>query len=87
MDEWIFSETYATENLLKHFGTHSLKGFGIEEMKDAIIASGAILHYLKDTEHPNLQHLSTIQHINKEDHLWMDRFTIRNLELISHNPE
>ncbi|HQY17163.1 MAG TPA: DNA mismatch repair protein MutS [Ferruginibacter sp.] len=87
LDEWIFSETYATENLLKHFGTHSLKGFGIEEMKDAIIASGAILHYLKDTEHPNLQHLSTIQHINKEDHLWMDRFTIRNLELISHNPE
>ena len=87
LDEWVFSETYATESLLKHFGTHSLKGFGIEEMKEAIIASGAILHYLKDTEHPNLQHLTTLQRINKEEHLWMDRFSIRNLELISNHPE
>ncbi len=85
IDEWIFAEAYATENLLKHFGTHSLKGFGVEGLPAGIIASGAILHYLKDTEHPNLQHITSLQRINKEDHLWMDRFTIRNLELISNN--
>ncbi|MEO7049508.1 MAG: DNA mismatch repair protein MutS, partial [Ferruginibacter sp.] len=85
LDEWIFSETYATEILLKHFGTHSLKGFGAEGLTDAIIAAGAILHYLKDTEHPNLQHITSLQRINKDDHLWMDRFTIRNLELIGEN--
>jgi len=85
LDEWIFSETYATESLLKHFGTHSLKGFGVEGMSHGIVASGAILHYLKDTEHPHLQHITSIQRINREDHLWMDRFTIRNLELITNN--
>ncbi|RYY50828.1 MAG: DNA mismatch repair protein MutS [Chitinophagaceae bacterium] len=85
LDEWIFADVYAEESLLKHFGTHSLKGFGVEAMKDGIIASGAILHYLKDTEHPNLQHITSLQRINKDDHLWMDRFTIRNLELIGEN--
>jgi DNA mismatch repair protein MutS len=85
LDEWIFTETYATESLLKHFGTHSLKGFGVEGMSHGIVASGAILHYLKDTEHPHLQHITSIQRINREDHLWMDRFTIRNLELITNN--
>lgn len=87
LDEWIFSEPYATENLLKHFGTHSLKGFGVENMPAGIIAAGAILHYLKDTEHPNLQHITSIQRISREDHLWMDRFTIRNLELLSNNDQ
>jgi DNA mismatch repair protein MutS len=87
LDEWIFSEPYATENLLKHFGTHSLKGFGVDGMSAGIIAAGAILHYLKDTEHPNLQHITSIQRISREDHLWMDRFTIRNLELISTNDQ
>src|SRR6185369_13024577 len=82
LDEWIFAEAYATANLLKHFGTHSLKGFGVEGLTEGIIASGAILHYLKDTEHPNLQHITSLQRINKDDHLWMDRFTIRNLELL-----
>ena len=82
LDEWIFAEAYATESLLKHFGTHSLKGFGIEGLEAGIIAAGAILHYLKDTEHPNLGHITSIQRIDKEDHLWMDRFTIRNLELM-----
>ncbi|HSN61789.1 MAG TPA: DNA mismatch repair protein MutS, partial [Ferruginibacter sp.] len=85
LDEWIFSEVYAQESLLKHFGTHSLKGFGVEGLTEGIIASGAILHYLKDTEHPHLQHITSLQRINKDDHLWMDRFTIRNLELISEN--
>lgn len=82
LDEWIFAEAYAEEGLLKHFGTHSLKGFGIEELSLGIIAAGAILHYLKDTEHPNLQHITAIQRINKAEHLWMDRFTVRNLELL-----
>ena len=81
LDEWVFAEAYAHESLLKHFGTHSLKGFGIEHLREGIIAAGAILHYLKDTEHPNLGHITSIQRIDREEHLWMDRFTIRNLEL------
>lgn len=81
LEEWIFAEAYATESLLKHFATHSLKGFGVEGMKTGIVAAGAILHYLKDTEHPNLGHITSIQRIDREEHLWMDRFTIRNLEL------
>lgn len=84
LDEWIFGETYARESLLKHFDTQSLKGFGVENFKEGIIAAGAILHYLKDTEHPNLQHITALQRIDKDDHLWMDRFTIRNLELLSY---
>lgn len=82
LESWIFDETYATESLLKHFQTHSLKGFGIEGMQQAIVAAGAVLHYLKETEHPHLQHITSVQRIDKEDYLWMDRFTIRNLELI-----
>ena len=87
LDEWIFDSTYAEDVLLKHFQTHSLKGFGVEEMKSGLIAAGAIIHYLKDTEHPNLQHISSLQRIDKDDFLWMDRFTIRNLELIIGNSE
>ncbi|MBS1751485.1 MAG: DNA mismatch repair protein MutS [Bacteroidetes bacterium] len=82
LESWLFEEGYATEILLKHFGTHSLKGFGIENLHAGIIAAGAVLHYLKDTEHPNLQHITSIQRIDRDDHLWMDRFTIRNLELL-----
>ncbi len=82
LDEWIFTGQYARESLLKHFGTQSLKGFGVENLTAGIIAAGAVLHYLKDTEHPNLQHITSIQKIDKADHLWMDRFTIRNLELL-----
>ncbi len=82
LDEWIFTEQYAKDSLLKHFGTQSLKGFGVEDLPAGIIAAGAILHYLKDTEHPNLQHITSLQRIDKADHLWMDRFTIRNLELL-----
>jgi DNA mismatch repair protein MutS len=87
LDEWIFADNYANEILLKHFNTHSLKGFGVDEMNFGIVAAGAILHYLKDTEHPNLQHITSLQKINKEEHLWMDKFTIRNLELISNHEQ
>jgi DNA mismatch repair protein MutS len=83
LDAWIFDEAFATENLLKHFQTHSLKGFGIENLHCGIIAAGSVLHYLKETEHPNLQHITNIQRLEKEDYLWMDRFTIRNLELLN----
>ncbi len=82
LDEWIFSEAYTTEILLKHFETVSLKGFGIEGMTAAIIAAGAALHYLKETEHPNISHISSIQRIDQDTFLWMDKFTIRNLELL-----
>jgi DNA mismatch repair protein MutS len=83
LESWIFDEVYAEESLLKHFQTHSLKGYGLEDFHEAIVAAGAILHYLKDTEHPHLQHITSIQRIDRNDYLWMDRFTIRNLELIA----
>lgn len=87
LDEWIFDNAYAEDILLKHFQTHSLKGFGVEELKNGLIAAGAIIHYLKDTEHPNLQHIISLQRIDRDDFLWMDRFTIRNLELVYGNSE
>lgn len=82
LDEWIFDENYAQDTLLKHFRTHSLKGFGVEDQKKGVTAAGAVIHYLKDTEHPNLQHITSLQSIHRNDFLWMDRFTIRNLELV-----
>jgi DNA mismatch repair protein MutS len=87
LDEWIFDSSYAQDTLLKHFQTHSLKGFGVEDMESGLIAASAILHYLKDTEHSHLQHITSLQRIDRNDFLWMDRFTIRNLELISGNSE
>ncbi|HEY4968139.1 MAG TPA: DNA mismatch repair protein MutS, partial [Puia sp.] len=82
LESWVFDETYARENLLKHFQTHSLRGFGIETLSQGIIAAGAIIHYLKETEHPHLQHISSIQRLYRENYLWMDQFTVRNLELL-----
>ncbi|MBN8667627.1 MAG: DNA mismatch repair protein MutS [Chitinophagales bacterium] len=87
LDEWIFTPTYGIDTLLKHFQTHSLKGFGVEDLQEGLVAAGAVLHYLKDTEHPNLQHISSLQRIDREDFLWMDRFTIRNLELVHRSNE
>ena len=87
LESWLFEQGFATEILLKHFQTHSLKGFGIEAMTAGIIAAGAVLHYLKDTEHPHLQHISSIQRIDRDDYLWMDKFTIRNLELLGSSRE
>jgi DNA mismatch repair protein MutS len=82
LESWIFDETYGEEQLLKQFNTHSLKGFGVEDLHAAITAAGAVLHYLKDTEHPNLRHITSLQRLSREDYLWMDQFTIRNLELL-----
>ena len=87
LDEWVFDSVYTGDLLLKHFQTHSLKGFGIEDLRNGLIAAGAIIHYLRDTEHPNLQHITSLQRIDRDDFLWMDRFTIRNLELIVGNSE
>ena len=81
LDEWVFTEEYATESLLKHFKSKNLKGFGIHDLNLGIIAAGACLHYLKDTQHHQVSHINNISRIEKENHVWLDRFTIRNLEL------
>ena len=87
LEDWIYKEDYAFETLTKHFETISLKGFGIEELKEGIIASGAILYYLSETQHNKVQHITSIQRIAEDAYVWMDRFTIRNLELYhSYNP-
>lgn len=85
MEDWIFQEDYANESLNNHFGTQTLKGFGIDHLNLGIIASGAVLHYLSETQHSRLQHINRIQRIAEEEYVWMDRFTIRNLELY-HSP-
>ncbi|HTO14893.1 MAG TPA: DNA mismatch repair protein MutS [Edaphocola sp.] len=82
LEDWIFQHHYGYEILIKHFETQSLKGFGVENWIAATIAAGAAFHYFKDTEHPHLQHLTNLQQIHEKAFLWMDRFTIRNLELI-----
>ena len=87
IDDWVFQEQYTYDLLLQHFQTQSLKGYGVDDMKAAIIAAGAVLHYLKDTEHPNLQHINSLQRMVADEYLWMDRFTIRNLELLHSSDE
>ncbi len=82
LDDWVFDTKYGLEQLTKHFQTHSLKGFGVDTLPAAHAAAGALLHYLRETEHPNLQHIRSLQRIDRNDFLWMDRFTIRNLELL-----
>ena len=81
LEDWVYKEDYALETLNNHFQTNSLKGFGIEELQDGIIASGAILFYLSETQHNKVQHITNIQRIAEDAYVWMDRFTIRNLEL------
>ena len=81
LEDWIFQEDYALESLTNHFKTKTLKGFGIEHLSNGIIASGAVMHYLSETQHSRLQHINKIQRIAEEEYVWMDRFTIRNLEL------
>lgn len=82
LDEWPYAGDYAHETLLKHFEVNSFKGFGIDRMPVAVIAAGVALHYLNETEHRNLQHISNISRIEEDRYMWLDRFTIRNLELI-----
>ncbi len=83
LDEWIFQPEFGRDTLQKHFGTSSLKGFGIDELFGGITAAGAIIHYLGETQHPNLQHITAISRLHQSHHVWLDKFSVRNLELIS----
>lgn len=85
MDDWAFQFDFAYESLTNHFKTSTLKGFGIEDIRSGITASGAILRYLSDTQHNKLEHIASISRITEDDYVWMDRFTIRNLELFQSN--
>ena len=82
LDEWVYTPDYTREKLLEHFEVQTLKGFGVEELELAQVASGAILHYLATTENKNLQHINTVGRLQPDNYVWLDRFTIRNLELI-----
>ncbi len=83
LEDWIFAQDYSLECLTKQFGTKSLKGFGIEGIDAGIIAAGSIIHYLSENQHDRLGHISSISRIEEERYVWLDRFTVRNLELIS----
>lgn len=83
LEDWIFTTDYANENLNKQFETKSLKGFGIENLPEGIVAAGAIIHYLSENQHDRLAHITAISRIEEERFVWLDRFTIRNLELVS----
>ncbi len=87
LDDWVFAFDFANEKLIQQFKTNSLKGFGIDGMNEAIIAAGAILHYLEATEHKDTNHIASISRIDEEKYVWLDRFTIRNLEIISSSNE
>mgnify|MGYP001104060579 CR=1 FL=1 len=85
LDEWVFAEDINREKLCKQFGTTSLKGYGIDAMTSGVSAAGAILYYLDFTEHKNVGHITGISRIDEDNYVWIDRFTIRNLELFSSN--
>lgn len=81
MEDWLFKIDYAKENLNAHFNTNSLKGFGVEDLEEGLVAAGVVLHYLSETQHHQLKHISSILRIAEDAYVWMDKFTIRNLEL------
>lgn len=87
LDDWVFQYQFAFDKLISHFNTSSLKGFGIHEMTEAIIPAGVCLHYLSETHHENVKHIQSISRIEEEKYVWLDRFTIRNLELLFSNNE
>ena len=83
LEDWIFEKTYALERLTAHFKTLGLKGFGVENLDAGVIAAGAILHYLLEAHHNHIPHITSIRRIFEEEYVWMDRFTMRNLELFN----
>lgn len=87
LDDWVYAYDFAHDKLLSHFKTASLKGFGIDELKEAIVAAGAILHYLEATEHKDTNHIASVSRIDEEKYVWLDKFTIRNLEIVSSQQE
>ena len=85
LDDWVFQKEYANDTLQNHFAVKSLKGFGVHEVKNGIIAAGAVMYYLSETQHNQLKHIQVISRIAEDNYVWMDRFTVRNLELYSSN--
>ena len=83
LDDWVYKQDYAFESLTVHFKTNSLKGFGVEDLTNGIISAGAILYYLSETQHKKIAHITSINRIIEDGYVWMDRFTIRNLELFT----
>ena len=81
LEDWVFTSEFSQEKLLSHFDTVSLKGFGVEALTEGTVAAGAALHYLSETQHHHIKHIANLQRIEESKHVWMDRFTIRNLEL------
>ena len=81
LDDWVFQSDFANESLTNHFKVNSLKGFGIDDLQEGIVSSGAVLYYLSETQHNKVEHIASIQRIQENNYVWMDRFTIRNLEL------
>lgn len=85
LDDWVFQKEYANETLQNHFEVKNLKGFGVQDLKNGIIAAGAVLYYLSETQHNQLKHIQSISRIAEDNYVWMDRFTVRNLELYNPN--
>ena len=85
LEDWVYQEDYAYESLCTHFQTKTLKGFGVEGLPYGLVSAGAILHYLGETQHHKLQHITSIERILEDEFVWMDKFTIRNLELYHSN--
>ncbi len=85
LDDWVFQAEYANETLQNHFEVKTLKGFGVQDLKNGIIAAGAVLYYLSETQHNQLKHIQQISRIAEDNYVWMDRFTVRNLELYNPN--
>lgn len=85
IDPWFFEEEYSKEQLFKHFKTETLKGFGISHMNESIVAAGAIIHYLNQSHHVDLEHINSIKRVDEQEHVWIDSFTLKNLEIIQSN--
>ncbi|MGB0881209.1 MAG: DNA mismatch repair protein MutS, partial [Polaribacter sp.] len=85
LDDWVFQTEYANETLQNHFDVKNLKGFGVQDLKNGIVAAGAVLYYLSETQHNQLKHIQSISRIAEDNYVWMDRFTVRNLELYNPN--
>ena len=85
LDDWVFQPEYANETLQNHFEVKTLKGFGVQDLKNGIIAAGAVMYYLSETQHNQLKHIQSIGRIAADNYIWMDRFTVRNLELYHPN--
>jgi len=85
LDDWVYQTAYANETLQNHFEVKTLKGFGVQDLKNGIIAAGAVLYYLSETQHNQLKHIQNISRIAEDNYVWMDRFTVRNLELYNPN--